>query len=155
MATFVAATEGVIIAFRSVLRRAHLATERFNCGFDRVQVVAMSKTKQVFLIRQVYDARHQCLGENYVQELINKASQLPDVIEWHFIGNLQSNNTKPLLGYLRGLDRCVKPSSSSSTSSTSIALENANSKIKELIARQYELEAQLAKQADIEMRIKQ
>ena len=63
------------------------------------------------------------------------------------------------LGYLRGLGHCVKPGPSSSSSGnasmTSIALENANSRIEELTARQHELEAQLAKQADMEMRLKQ
>ncbi|XP_018857393.2 pyridoxal phosphate homeostasis protein-like [Juglans regia] len=97
MATSAAATEGVAAALRSVLRRAHLSAERSGRGCDRVRVVAVSKTKSVSLIRQVYDAGHRCFGENYVQELIEKAPQLPDDIEWHFIGNLQSNKAKPLL----------------------------------------------------------
>lgn len=59
-------------------------------------------------------------------------------------------------GYLRGLGRCVKPSpSSSSSGSASIAQENANRRIEELIAKQQELEAQLARQGDMEMRLKQ
>ncbi|KAL9256532.1 Pyridoxal phosphate homeostasis protein-like protein [Drosera capensis] len=64
---------------------------------DQVKVVAVSKTKPVAVLRQVYDAGHRIFGENYVQELIEKAPQLPDDIEWHFIGNLQSNKVKPLL----------------------------------------------------------
>ena len=53
-------------------------------------------------------------------------------------------------GYLRGLGRYVKPSGSSSTlSTTAIVLENANSRIKELMGKQQELEAQLMKQADM------
>ncbi|XP_018809246.1 pyridoxal phosphate homeostasis protein-like [Juglans regia] len=75
MATSAAATEGVAAAFRFVLRRAHLAVERFGRGSDHVRVVAVSKTKPVSLIRQVYDAEHRCSGENYVQELIEKAPQ--------------------------------------------------------------------------------
>ncbi|KAF5476121.1 hypothetical protein F2P56_007858 [Juglans regia] len=97
MATYAAATEGVAATFQSVLRSAHLAIECFGRGSDRVQVVVVSKTKPVSLIRQVYDARYWCFGENYVQELIEKAPQLADKIEWHFIGNLQSNKAKPLL----------------------------------------------------------
>ncbi|KAK8496679.1 hypothetical protein V6N12_063939 [Hibiscus sabdariffa] len=53
--------------------------------------------RPVSLLRQVYDAGHRCFGENYVQELVEKAPQLPDDIEWHFIGNLQSNKVKPLI----------------------------------------------------------
>lgn len=84
-------------ALRSVLHRVHQAAERCGRGSDRIRVVAVSKTKPVPLLRQVYDAGHRCFGENYVQEIIEKAPQLPDDIEWHFIGNLQSNKVKPLL----------------------------------------------------------
>lgn len=76
MATSAAATEGVAAAFPSVLQRAHLAAERSGRGYDRVRVVAVSKTKPVSLIRQVYDAGHRCFGENYVQELVEKAPQV-------------------------------------------------------------------------------
>lgn len=76
MATSAAPTEGVAAAFRSVLQRAHLAAERSGRGSDRVRVVAVSKTKPASLIRQVYDAGHRCFGENYVQELIEKAPQV-------------------------------------------------------------------------------
>ncbi|KAL3820740.1 hypothetical protein ACJIZ3_006645 [Penstemon smallii] len=92
------AAEGVAaVALRSVLQRVTKAAERSGRASDRIRVVAVSKTKPVPLLRQVYDAGHRCFGENYVQELIDKAPQLPEDIEWHFIGNLQSNKVKPLL----------------------------------------------------------
>ncbi|KAH6764555.1 putative pyridoxal phosphate-dependent enzyme [Perilla frutescens var. hirtella] len=92
------ATDGVAAAaLRSVLQRVKQAAERSGRVSERVRVVAVSKTKPVPLLRQVYDAGHRCFGENYVQELVEKAPQLPDDIEWHFIGNLQSNKVKPLL----------------------------------------------------------
>ncbi|XP_038905883.1 pyridoxal phosphate homeostasis protein-like isoform X4 [Benincasa hispida] len=84
-------------ALRSVMFRARQAAERSGRHFDQVRVVAVSKTKPVSLIRQVYDAAHRCFGENYVQEIIDKAPQLPQDIEWHFIGHLQSNKVKSLL----------------------------------------------------------
>ncbi|KAG5516417.1 hypothetical protein RHGRI_037208 [Rhododendron griersonianum] len=84
-------------ALRSVLHRVHQAAERSGRSSDRIRVVAVSKTKPVSLVRQVYDAGHRCFGENYVQEILEKAPQLPEDIEWHFIGNLQSNKVKPLL----------------------------------------------------------
>ncbi|XWS12870.1 hypothetical protein CRYUN_Cryun37aG0127600 [Craigia yunnanensis] len=99
MAASSAAMDGVAVAaLRSVLQRVHQAAERSGCESQRIRVVAVSKTKPVSLIRQVYDAGHRCFGENYVQELIEKTPQLPDDIEWHFIGNLQSNKVKPLIG---------------------------------------------------------
>ncbi|XP_073307229.1 uncharacterized protein [Primulina huaijiensis] len=85
-------------ALRSVLQRVNNAADLSGRASDRIRVVAVSKTKPVPLIRQVYDAGHRHFGENYVQELVEKAPQkLPDDIAWHFIGNLQSNKVKPLL----------------------------------------------------------
>ncbi|TYI85280.1 hypothetical protein E1A91_D05G429600v1 [Gossypium mustelinum] len=93
------AVEGVAVtALRSVLLRVRQAAERAATQPERVRVVAVSKTKPVSLIRQIYDAGHRCFGENYVQEFVQKAPQLPEDIEWHFIGHLQSNKVKTLLG---------------------------------------------------------
>ena len=39
---------------------------------------------------------HTRFGENYIQELVDKAEQLPKEIEWHFVGALQSNKAKQL-----------------------------------------------------------
>ncbi len=41
-----------------------------------------------------YDCGHRVFGENYVQELLDKAPQLPADIRWHFIGNLQTNKVE-------------------------------------------------------------
>ena len=62
------------------------------------RLVAVSKTKPVDMLREAYDAGHRCFGENYVQEIVDKAPALPDDIQWHFIGHLQSNKVKQLLG---------------------------------------------------------
>ncbi|KAL6553202.1 hypothetical protein OROGR_007044 [Orobanche gracilis] len=62
-------------ALRSVLQRVNQAAQRSVRASDRIRVVAASKTKQVPLLRQVYDAGHRCFGENYVQELVEKAPQ--------------------------------------------------------------------------------
>lgn len=63
-------------ALRSVALRARKAAERVGRDPERVRVVAVSKTKPVSLIRQIYDAGHRCFGENYVQEFIDKAPQV-------------------------------------------------------------------------------
>ncbi|KAG2594204.1 hypothetical protein PVAP13_5NG630700 [Panicum virgatum] len=44
------------------------------------------------------------IAENYVQEIVTKAPQLPEDIRWHFIGHLQSNKVKPLLAAVPNLD---------------------------------------------------
>jgi len=59
--------------------------------------VAVSKTKPNELLQEVYDAGQRAFGENYVQELVEKAPALPADIEWHFIGKLQSNKCKMLV----------------------------------------------------------
>ena len=64
------------------------------------RLVAVSKTKPVEMLQEAYDAGHRDFGENYVQELTDKAPQLPDDVRWHFIGHLQSNKAKSLLGAL-------------------------------------------------------
>jgi len=62
------------------------------------RLVAVSKLKSHTLIHTAYSkGNHKIFGENYVQELIEKAEQLPKDIEWHFIGHLQSNKCNQLL----------------------------------------------------------
>ena len=60
-------------------------------------LVAVSKTKPAELIQRAFDAQQRDFGENYVQELVEKAPELPDAIRWHFIGHLQTNKVKDLL----------------------------------------------------------
>lgn len=55
-------------------------------------------------------AGQRIFGENYVQEVIGKAPELPDDIQWHFIGNLQTNKAKsivsiPNLSFVETVDR--------------------------------------------------
>ena len=64
---------------------------------DVPRLVAVSKTKPVELLREVYDAGVRDFGENYVQELVAKAPEMPDDVAWRFIGNLQSNKAKVLV----------------------------------------------------------
>ena len=61
-----------------------------------VRLVAVSKTKQASAIREAYAAGQRDFGENYAQELAEKAEALSDLpdIRWHFIGHLQSNKAK-------------------------------------------------------------
>lgn len=71
------AMDGVAAAaLRSVLHRVQQAAERSGRGPQQIRVVAVSKTKSVSLIREVYDSGHRCFGENYVQEIIEKAPQV-------------------------------------------------------------------------------
>ena len=73
----------------------------------KVVLVAVSKTKPVEAIEELYDLGQRDFGENYVQELVEKQAQLPKDIRWHFIGHLQSNKVKhiaPFVHLVHGID---------------------------------------------------
>ena len=74
---------------------------------SKVTLVAVSKTKPVEDITELYDLGHRDFGENYVQELVDKAGKLPKDIRWHFIGHLQTNKVKnivPFIYLIHGVD---------------------------------------------------
>ncbi|KAJ2093584.1 hypothetical protein GGI09_005774, partial [Coemansia sp. S100] len=60
------------------------------------RLVAVSKYKPASDILAAYNRGQRHFGENYVQELCEKAAELPSDISWHFIGRLQSNKCKAL-----------------------------------------------------------
>ena len=65
-----------------------------------VCLVAVSKTKPAFIIKEAYDAGQRHFGENKVQELVEKAEELPKDIKWHLIGHLQTNKVKYLIPHV-------------------------------------------------------
>jgi len=79
-------------------------TEQFPA---HVKLVAVSKTKPASDLELAYNAGQRIFGENYVQELVDKHEQLPTDIQWHFIGNLQSNKVKyiaPFVALIHGVN---------------------------------------------------
>src|SRR5204863_957984 len=71
-----------------------------DLGSHHVTLVAVSKTKSVEEIKELYDLGQKDFGENYVQELTEKQSKLPKDIRWHFIGHLQSNKVKQIAPFI-------------------------------------------------------
>jgi len=72
-----------------------------------VLLVAVSKTRSVQEIQALYELGHRDFGENYPQELREKAPLLPTDIKWHFIGHLQRSNVKHVLSFahlIHGVD---------------------------------------------------
>lgn len=70
-------------------------------------LVAVSKTKPNEDLISLYELGQRDFGENYVQELVDKAASLPKDIRWHFIGHLQSNKVKyiaPFVYLIHGVD---------------------------------------------------
>ncbi len=71
-----------------------------RAGRDRSEVtlIAVSKTKPVDMLQEVYDTGIREFGENKVQEMMDKYEVLPKDIQWHMIGHLQRNKVKYLMG---------------------------------------------------------
>lgn len=65
---------------------------------DEVTLIAVSKTKPVEILQEIYDENIRDFGENKVQELCSKMEQLPSDIRWHMIGHLQRNKVKYIVG---------------------------------------------------------
>lgn len=78
-----------------------------EAGAD-IQIVAVSKTKPVSVIKEAYETGQRIFGENKVQELQVKQPELPADIEWHMIGHLQTNKVKyiaPYVSMIHSVDR--------------------------------------------------
>lgn len=89
-------TEAIVAGLKDVRRRISAVTSESRPGGTSVQLVAVSKTKPVSMVMAAYSEGQRHFGENYVQELEQKASEMPDDIKWHYIGPLQSNKAKTL-----------------------------------------------------------
>ena len=74
---------------------------------QRVRLVAVSKTKSVECVRNAYEAGQRVFGENYVNEITDKAPRMPPDTVWRFIGHLQSNKAKELVQGVDSLE-CVE-----------------------------------------------
>lgn len=65
---------------------------------DGIELVAVSKFHPVDAILEAYSAGQRRFGESRVQELLTKIPQLPNDIQWHFIGHLQTNKVRQIIG---------------------------------------------------------
>lgn len=81
---------------QAVHRRIEAAAKAAGRPAQAVRLLAVSKTCAPALIRDAHGAGQRAFGENYVQEALDKQAQLAGLdIEWHLIGPLQSNKTRP------------------------------------------------------------
>lgn len=63
-----------------------------------VELVAVSKFQPVERLKEAYASGQRLFGESRVNELLEKAVQMPDDVRWHFIGHLQTNKVKQVVG---------------------------------------------------------
>ncbi|MBQ8247744.1 MAG: YggS family pyridoxal phosphate-dependent enzyme [Lachnospiraceae bacterium] len=80
--------------YEVVLNKVSEACKRAGRDENEVTLIAVSKTKPVEMLREVYDCGCRDFGENKVQEIMDKYEQLPSDIRWHMIGHLQTNKVK-------------------------------------------------------------
>ena len=89
----------VIGNLQQVHSRIALACTAAGRAVDSVTLLAVSKTQSPDAVRAAFAAGQRAFGENYVQEALDKITTLADLrrqIEWHLIGPLQSNKTRPV-----------------------------------------------------------
>jgi len=73
-----------------------------------IHLVAVSKTKPNADLEEAYAAGQRIFGENKIQEMTQKWETLPKDIQWHMIGNVQTNKVKymaPYVSLIHGVDR--------------------------------------------------
>ena len=71
--------------------------ERAKRRREEVTLIAVSKTKPVSMLNEIYNCGIRDFGENKVQEICEKREQLPKDIRWHMIGHLQRNKVKHII----------------------------------------------------------
>lgn len=82
---------------QEVEQKIQEACKKANRAREEVTLIAVSKTKPVSMLKEVYDLGIRNFGENKVQELCEKHPQLPCDIKWHQIGHLQRNKVKNII----------------------------------------------------------
>jgi pyridoxal phosphate enzyme (YggS family) len=95
---------------QQVRERIAMAESRANRPAGSVELIAVSKTKPVEDIELAIAAGQLKFGENYAQEAVNKATSIHSApVEWHFIGPIQSNKTRPLAEHMHWIHTVDRP----------------------------------------------
>ena len=89
--------------------RIRAAAQASGRDLDHIGLLAVSKTKPAAAVREAYAAGIRDFGENYLQEALEKQTELSELpLIWHFIGPIQSNKTKPIaehFAWVHSVDR--------------------------------------------------
>lgn len=93
--------------YQAVQTRIQQACSDAHRSREDVTLLAVSKTKPIADIEKLASLGQRAFGENYVQEALEKIALHPE-LEWHFIGPIQSNKTKPIaehFAWVHSVDR--------------------------------------------------
>ncbi len=110
---FLSARRTIMTTIEKALQavQSRIARAAAQCGRDPagITLLAVSKGFGPEAIRAAHACGQRAFGESYVQEALNKMAALSDLdIEWHFIGPIQSNKTRPIaehFAWVHGVDR--------------------------------------------------
>lgn len=97
----------VAVRLTEVEERIERAVARAGRRRADVRLVAIGKSQPVTVLREAYAQGQRLFGENRAQELVAKAAELPEDIEWHFVGHLQRNkvrHVRPIVNLLHSMD---------------------------------------------------
>ena len=83
---------------KNVEEEIRKACEKAGRRREEVTLIAVSKTNPAEAVREAYAAGQLDFGENKAQEMVAKKAECPDEVRWHFIGNLQKNKVKYVVG---------------------------------------------------------
>ncbi len=83
---------------KSVEEEIRRACEKADRKREEVTLIAVSKTNPAEAVREAIEAGQLDFGENKAQEMVAKKAECPDCARWHFIGNLQKNKVKYVVG---------------------------------------------------------
>lgn len=98
-------------SLEAVRHRLRLAIESCSRTADAARLMLATKTQSVETLRTVALLGEHLFGENRVQELVPKTAALADLpIEWHFIGHLQTNKVRDVIGRVRCIQSVDRPS---------------------------------------------
>lgn len=87
------------MSLEAVQEECHELLKSLHRTRESLQILAVSKLQPIEKVRRLYSAGHRTFAENYVQEALLKQETLKDLdIEWHFIGSLQKNKVKQVVG---------------------------------------------------------
>lgn len=82
------------IIYNQIISKIKYFENKFK---KEIKLIAVSKFKSGEEIMDIYNQGQRDFGENYIEELVEKYNSLPKDINWHFIGNIQSNKLNKLL----------------------------------------------------------
>lgn len=98
----------IALQLQQVQNRISQATQAAGRPADSVQLLAVSKTKPLGAVQAAYAAGQRRFGESYVQEAVDKIQAARQAgitdVEWHFIGPLQSNKSRPVAEHFDWVD---------------------------------------------------